>query len=448
MQFNTRWYIKGYMHGRWLCRHSAQAYCLGPPYGGAWRRSARAGDGWWVLDAMPPSSYEAPPGAPPAGTLFRRQLVPLLKQQQEVVPGGTPVSVLQWNVLADGLSGNAQGQGGFTLCPAEWLGWGRRRELLVQAVGELSADLVALQEVDHVDEWRADMETLGYSGELRVDERSPCLKASVADPKLPDAVALFWKQNFATLDEVLRGQDVAGADGHKSKFVMVRLKLRANGRYIVAMSSHLDSQKNSAGAAVRVRQTERLLEHLSNFANRPRKSAAAVFLCADMNAPRSEECYDVISGHMLGGSGSGRWREAYSEAGLGQEFTSFKTRTGDYKPGTVKYDVDRIFCSSHATPTAVLSLPTEQEVGPCGLPSPHWPSDHLSLYVDYVIGAPSTFDQEGEQTFENPVGGLPMDQIFDDEDAIDDVFDQDQSKKKPQKAGLFARCCGKSDQSS
>ena len=64
---------------------------------------------------------------PPAGELLPREMVPTGK-----TGGGTRLKVLQWNALADGMSGNCESKGGFTRLPAEWLDWKPRHAMHLQ----------------------------------------------------------------------------------------------------------------------------------------------------------------------------------------------------------------------------------------------------------------------------------------------------------------------------
>lgn len=55
-----------------------------------------------------------------------------------------------------------------------------------------------------------------------------------------------------------------------------------------------------------------------------------------------------------------------------------------------RYAVDHIFHSAcGVSAEAVLKLSTEEEVGANGLPSVNWPSDHLSLYVEFALSGDS-----------------------------------------------------------
>ena len=108
------------------------------------------------------------------GELLPRELEPTGK----TLLGGTRMKVLQWNVLADGLSGNCEGSGGFTRLPAEFLEFKARHAMQRKHIEESNADIVALQEVDHAEEWLSEMAELGYDGKIRTDEDSPCPRAA------------------------------------------------------------------------------------------------------------------------------------------------------------------------------------------------------------------------------------------------------------------------------
>eukprot|EP01043_Picozoa_sp_COSAG02_P025268 COSAG02_NODE_1413_length_12752_cov_4.305777_4_plen_322_part_00 len=249
--------------------------------------------------------------------------------------GGRRLSLLQFNVLADGLSGNCEGKGGFTLIPSAWLDWEQRWPLLLKVIQQTDADIVALQEVDHVDQWVKAMDGLGYEGQVRIDERSPCLKASLGDPatgeKFPDAVALFWRRERLSVDECQHGVD----GEYKSKVLTARLRCLESGSYFVAVNMHLDSKKSEKGVRIRAEQSRNLLSEVSAFAQHEAKPAAAVLIAGDLNATRAEECHSSILQADFGDR-LGAIRDAYADAGFSEDFTSLKIRTGSYKAGKAK----------------------------------------------------------------------------------------------------------------
>lgn len=238
-------------------------------------------------------------------------------------------------MLADGLSGNCEGKGGFTLIPPDWLDWEQRWPLLLKVIQQTDADIVALQEVDHVDQWVEAMDGLGYEGQVRIDERSPCLKASRGDPatgeKFPDAVALFWRKGRLSMDECQHGVD----GEYKTKVLTARLRCLESGAYFVAVNMHLDSKKSEKGVRIRAEQSRNMLSEVSAFAQHETKPAAAVFIAGDLNATRAEECHSSILQADFGDR-LGAIRDAYADAGFSEDFTSLKIRTGSFKAGKAK----------------------------------------------------------------------------------------------------------------
>ena len=118
--------------------------------------------------------------------------------------GGTPLRVVQFNILADGLSARHPSNGGFTESPPESLAWDFRRDRLVAEVfrhfeEEAGPDVVAMQEVDHYDELAAEMRRRGYEGTWKAKPDSPCLRFN-AD--LEDGCALFWRTDAVAVDEL------------------------------------------------------------------------------------------------------------------------------------------------------------------------------------------------------------------------------------------------------
>ena len=217
-----------------------------------------------------------------AGELLPRRMVPSGK----TLPGGTRLKVLQWNVLADGMSGNCESKGGFTRLPAEALEWKARHAMHLQHIEGSGADIITMQEVDHSEDWIKEMSALGYDGRFRADEYSPCLKWALGEPKLPDGVALFWKRDRLELDECALGVNVDdGGKVLKRKRIFARLKALDTGAFVVLATTHLKSGKG--GGARRARQSESLIADFKQFAQSEEKPASAVFITGDFNGESS-----------------------------------------------------------------------------------------------------------------------------------------------------------------
>lgn len=68
------------------------------------------------------------------------------------------------------------------------------------------------------------------------------------------------------------------------------------------------------------------------------------------------------------------------------KYTTWKIRGGRGGETDIRKTVDYIFCNSERiTINAIKELPDEQEIGEERLPGFHYPSDHLSLAIEFVF---------------------------------------------------------------
>ncbi len=328
---------------------------------------------------------------------------------------GTPVSVMQWNVLADGLCANSPQSGGFGLCPAPWLTAEHRRSMVLKAISTRSPDIVALQETDNWEWWKLQMGKMGYQGCERLDHKSPCLKVAVNEPRFPDGLALFWKKGIFKLSERVVEEDPENtATEGKNKFLIARLRIKKTGEYVVVCNTHLDSRKSQEGHKVRLKQTRRMLASLEDTAvptawDTTGKTATAVFLCCDLNEVHGQDSHleirnrEVLKATYRTKAGM---RDVMRDSGshtYAGYITSYKVRTGTYKHGTHKYAVDHMFHCGGAVPMAVARMPTEAQIGPRGLPAPNWPSDHMYVYCEYLICPTSGMPTSPHKVIKNPM---------------------------------------------
>lgn len=107
-----------------------------------------------------------------------------------------------------------------------------------------------------------------------------------------------------------------------------------------------------------------------------------VIICGDFNAEPNEKVYQVFRESIMD-LGS-----AYCHLSPQEEepsFTTWKIRGGTHgKNKEVAHCIDYIWYSrSELRPISLLKFPSEDEIGKDRLPSLSYPSDHLSLVVDF-----------------------------------------------------------------
>jgi mRNA deadenylase 3'-5' endonuclease subunit Ccr4 len=116
-------------------------------------------------------------------------MISLLKEGDK--PGNL-IRVLQFNILADGLSGLRPDLGEFSRLTAEILSFDFRKTKLLHYITIHDPDIVALEECDHFDDYfQPELFARGYSGVFYPKPKSPCLEYSSQG----DGCAIFWRSS-------------------------------------------------------------------------------------------------------------------------------------------------------------------------------------------------------------------------------------------------------------
>lgn len=346
----------------------------------------------------PPLSFDVegaarsllPADVPP---LYPRAWISTERPLSERSKEGVQLRFVQFNVLADGLSGEDALKGGFYAAPPPSLDWRFRRINLVREIFRQGArpDIIAMEEVDHYYDWFEPMlRQLGYRGHYAAKPNSPCKKVS-PHSGLEDGCALFWRSDTVTMTQVeslnYNAYTPEGRPtGSKSNQVAILATLRVKGATpIVAAVTHLAAAKTAEGERVRAQQMQELLRALAR-----RERPCIVGL--DMNATPDSHTYAAqayplaISKNVTTGEGKDPLRSAYAEVmGAEPRWTTWKKRSGNGKTGEVSHTIDYILISKQIECTRVLAPPADVDVVPERLPGWSYPSDHVALLAELVI---------------------------------------------------------------
>jgi nocturnin len=317
------------------------------------------------------------------------------------------ITVAQFNTLAEALSNPALcPNSGFTSLPPEAMSWPARGDALVAHVQAADADVVCLQEVDHYrDTFYPRLRELGYEGCFREDEWSPCRRTSSG--ALRDGVAIFYRADKLELcgshvPFVPRERkDVADPGRDAGKCLIARFRLLAPRElthsdrfheYVNAMEelvvacAHLDSKKDEEGAAKRRLQAMAAASEATRFRafSCTNPSTVPILFVGDLNATPDEPAV-----RWLKQSAQPRFFSAYERAdGAEPRFTTWKIRSGPFKPGEAKMCIDYVMASEGCEVVDVRKLAGEEEIGEKGLPCATHPSDHLLLRATIRLGTP------------------------------------------------------------
>ena len=271
----------------------------------------------------------------------------LLPRAMRSISSASPhLRVLQWNVLSDQLAVN------FPRVAESVLDWSYREKLILAELARADADVLCLEEVDHFPELEAALRPLGYSGiyEQKEDWHR-------------DGTAIFYRSNRLVLEEKEGGTFSV----RRQKYLLVKLRHRALNYSFVVVATHLKSYPHHEGT--RLLQVHQILEHLRRY------EALPMVLAGDMNTRPLKHVYKLMQ--------SVGFQSAYWNAlrpGAEPEFTCLAYRESDL----LRLTLDYVWVKGWQS-CAVMTLPSEADIGSTGLPCSKYPSDHLALVCDLAL---------------------------------------------------------------
>lgn len=281
------------------------------------------------------------------------------------------VTVLQWNVLADGLAQTDK----FPVDPGH-LEWEHRAPLILKELSSSGADIMCMQELNHWEEYfKPKMEELGYKGIFIAKEKSPTVKLGYP----ADGCSIFYRASrFEAVSEG-KGEVYMGEDGSPMTQHNLRITLRdrETSRELVVATTHLKAKAGEEENKLRVAQTKQLLAGLQQDCSDPEGSVPRlVILAADFNTTPEMEPVKLVQCHPIG------LQSVLQPEGLFQaHFSTWKFRGEKEK----KELIDFMWHSKELEPVSGWAMPTEVEIGEKGLPNEGYPSDHLSLMYTFAI---------------------------------------------------------------
>eukprot|EP00299_Pterocystis_sp_00344_P011586 c5430_g1_i2.p1 GENE.c5430_g1_i2~~c5430_g1_i2.p1 ORF type:complete len:318 (-),score=89.35 c5430_g1_i2:62-1015(-) len=302
----------------------------------------------------------------------------LARQLVRIHDAATAFKVMQFNVLADALSGADEHHGGFIHTPFECLDWEYRKSQLLEEVKRFDPDVVCMEEVDHYDDWfQPQLASLGYSSHF----------LPKAKPPPTDGCALFYKTSTfqpttATSASVSDPQETIHITYPNASQVALLVPLThiSTNKQIIFSVTHLKATKDESGEVIRVEQATHLLDAL-HTTHTTTTAATPHILCADLNAqpiasgniqPRS---YQAILENSL------QLDSAYrAHTGSEPDYTTWKLRKHE-----AKMTIDYVFFSKeHFVVTELLSIPTPEEMPTNRLPALEYPSDHFAILAGFA----------------------------------------------------------------
>mmetsp|Transcript_28627 Transcript_28627/g.43996 ORF Transcript_28627/g.43996 Transcript_28627/m.43996 type:complete len:451 (+) Transcript_28627:30-1382(+) len=324
-------------------------------------------------------------------------------------------SVLQFNVLAEGLSSGptvttpfqidtgdqtdsrgGNNYGGFvgTKNPELVLDFVHRRWRILEVLltthdennnpGEGGCreryNIMAVEEMDrYYGFFMPILKLFGYNGLFIPKERAPGTKLGWYS----DGCGLFWSDKmFELVSEEKRGFNVGN-----QVFLIVVLRHRVSDKLIIVAVTHLKAQDNEANEQIRIAQVTELLQHIDTVSNSIGSTFEdiPVLIMGDFNsAPSLVDDKPSTVGCILDRNEGNKYDSSYS---LNDEgfYTTWKTR-GDK---TTQRVIDYIFfngprCNSLECMN-ILDVPSVEDVAPDVLPNLRYPSDHVMIAAKFKL---------------------------------------------------------------
>ncbi|KAL4478017.1 hypothetical protein ABPG72_013456 [Tetrahymena utriculariae] len=262
-------------------------------------------------------------------------------------------TITQWNTLADSLSDS------FPKCDQQYLKWDyRSQNIKNHLLNEAYADIICLEEVDHPNFFSS---FLDQTHQLVFHKK----------PEGEDGqLVAISKQKFQILkQEAIQYKSGDGKKDMNQSFWSVIVLDKQTNKQFLLLVTHLKAKKQFED--IRVLQVEQILEHIQKIQKENNKDIPIVF-AGDFNAEPTYSCIQKIKQQ-------GILNSAYEEKGL--TFTTYKVR----EPNDVQIRmIDYIFFTHDSLELlSIKNLPTQDQIGPNGLPNQTFSGDHLSLTATF-----------------------------------------------------------------
>lgn len=303
-------------------------------------------------------------------------------------------SVLQFNILAQGLSFGPNTQspfsptqklqeykaknsyGGFSSVahPEVCLDFELRQWRLLQAILDADTDIVALEEIDRYHGFFLPMlQKFGYEGLFLPKVHSPGVKLGWYS----DGCAILYKTSAFSL----KGQQRhAYRDGNQVCLV-ARLQHLHTNQVVTVAATHLKAQQKEACEAMRKQQVDQLLNELLPSATAD--TDGPILVLGDFNTEPSSSSVKQMQ--------DSSFASVYDLKDDPNLVTTWKTRGNDTVRRTIDYifytnsnDGDKSSSTNKVKCTATLSIPFE-EMKKEQLPSLRYPSDHILIGAKFEL---------------------------------------------------------------
>jgi len=254
------------------------------------------------------------------------------------------MKIIHWNVLANSLSEH------FPNVPSEFLTWNYRKELIIQKVVELQADIICLVEIDEIHQNIFTNILTKYAQyyykKVSADNYDGCL-------------TLVNCEKYQILTE----KCIQLMEDRSQIAVICKLQDLHTGYIFTVISTHLKAKPGFE--TVRLDQCKKIIQHIDYTDD--------CILVGDFNDIPGSLCYNYLVNEC-------KFVDSYADLYTKDAFTTFKKRDK-----VVCRIIDYIFYRSHTLqPVLRLEYLDKKDLPEIGLPSHTHPSDHVIIGTVFV----------------------------------------------------------------
>ena len=274
--------------------------------------------------------------------------------------------MVQFNILADGLSGKRPDHGGFADLDPACLEWKTRCGRIIQEIISASPHVICLEEVDRPKDFIQHPSFEHFDSVFKSKPHSPAIEfGGSAD----GCLILFDRRRLKRVKPQPDESFALGPmDNQVAACVVVEDLLFPGDMYVIC-GAHLKATKSEAGEEVRTRQVDVITDQLNFLCQK--YGAVASILCSDLNGVPSGTAYKRCTDEKM--------ESCMYElmGGTEPKMTTCKKRG----TSVVEHTIDYIFYDSiKIKPSRFLEIPVDLGC----MPSWKYPSDHVMLCVGFV----------------------------------------------------------------
>ncbi|KAI5185300.1 CCR4-NOT transcription complex subunit 6 [Nematocida homosporus] len=321
--------------------------------------------------------------------------------QESTSPGYNDIiTVATYNILCPTYTNNQM----FAYVPSWALQWETRKTNILQELASYSADIICIQEMDTASYLEFFREQLKIRGDYDsvFYQKTRARTMSEYDKRAVDGCAIFWKSMFFQLVEqkcillsqlfsqkhIAEHEHIANRVLCRDNIALVVVLEREGGKLMVVANAHIHWDPEFPD--VKTLQGIMLLKEVE--AVMKRYPGAELVICGDFNSLPSSALHELVtSGEMrpnnrdlLGLAYEPYSSQGYShQLGLQDSYSFVNMGFTNFTPGFIG-TIDYIWHNDRLQPVCSLGPIDEEYLSKIvGLPTPHYPSDHLMLVTQF-----------------------------------------------------------------